>query len=61
MPFDGKASLVILNESGAIKNIIAENQVFQKGNVKIHKTNLQKVKGNAILIIDGAIAGRMEL
>jgi len=29
--------------------------------VKIHKTNLQKVKGNAILIIDGAIAGRMEL
>ncbi|MBC7937720.1 MAG: hypothetical protein H7Y86_20415 [Rhizobacter sp.] len=57
MPFDGKASLVIVNEKGAITNIIAENQLYKKGKIKLHKTNLQRLKGNVILVIDGAITG----
>lgn len=61
MPFDGKASLVIVNETGVIKNIIADNQVYQKGNVTVHKTNLSKAKGKIILIIDGAISGMINL
>ncbi len=61
MPFDGKASLAIVDEKGSIKNVIAENEIYRKGNVTINKTNLREWKGQVILAIDGEICGIIKL
>ena len=61
MPFDGKASLVVVDEKDVIKNIIADNELYRKGNIKINKTNLSTLKGKLILIIDGEVSSTLNL
>lgn len=61
MPFDGKASLIVVDENGIIKNVIADNGIYRKGNNKLNKTNMSSIKGKLILIIDGEVAGRVSL
>ncbi len=57
MPFDGKASLVVVDDSGAVKNIISMNETYRQGKMKINKTGLSNLKGRVILVIDGEISG----
>jgi photosystem II stability/assembly factor-like uncharacterized protein len=61
MPFDAKASLAVLDESGAIKKIIAQDEIFRKGPVKINKTNGGQLKGKLVLLIDGKLCGQLDL
>ena len=61
MPFDGKASLAIIDDKGMIKNIIAENEVYKKGKITVNKTNLKKLNGKVVLVIDGVVTGLVDL
>jgi photosystem II stability/assembly factor-like uncharacterized protein len=61
MPFDGKASVIIINEKGEITGRIADNEIYRKGKNKIAVSELEKIRGTACLFIDGVLTAKINL
>lgn len=61
MPFDGKASLIIIDEKGSPIKIIDHHQGFKSGKIKRNISELHKMKGRLVLVIDGEVSGVADL
>ena len=58
MPFDGKASLLLLDEKDAIKEVLLNNRMLLKGANTIHAEVIPDIsKHTAVLVVDGQITG----
>lgn len=57
MPFDGKASLVILDENDKVKEVILNGRMLLKGNTTLHINNTEAWSGKTmVLVIDGQVS-----
>lgn len=61
MPFDAKASIIVINDKGEITNRITENEVYRKGKNSLKANGLDKMKGTALYIVDGLVAAKITL
>lgn len=58
MPFDGKATLLLLNDKDEVKEVLLNGKMLLKGTNTIHLDQLPDVSGRtAVLVADGEIIG----
>ncbi|RYY49102.1 MAG: hypothetical protein EOO06_08225 [Chitinophagaceae bacterium] len=61
MPFDGKASVLVLDNNQQLKHIISLNEVYRKGRVELNSSLTASLTGTVVLVIDGQLGGTIVL
>lgn len=57
MPFEGKASVMVIGTNQKITRIISLNQTYRQGKVKLNPGYLRSAGESIVLVIDGEVSG----